>query len=71
MEQPTPGTDSAVRIEPRFSPKTRSKLETLGHTVTDAAMWEPGWGPISAIDVGGEMKGSADPRISTSAALCG
>jgi len=69
MEQPEPGTDSALRIEPRFSPTTRSTLEALGHTVTDADSWEPGWGPISAIDVGGEMKGSADPRISTSAAL--
>ncbi len=71
MDQPEPGTDSAVRIEPRFSPKTKSALEALGHTVTEAGMWEAGWGPIAAIDVGGEMKGSADPRISTSAALYG
>ena len=71
MEQPEPGTDSALRIEPRFSPTTRSTLEALGHTVTDADSWEPDWGPVSAIDVGGEMKGSADPRISTSAALWG
>lgn len=71
MEQPGPGTDSAVRIEPRFSQGTRSALEALGHTVTEARMWEPGWGPISAIDVGVEMTGSADPRISTSAALYG
>jgi gamma-glutamyltranspeptidase/glutathione hydrolase len=69
MEQPAPGTDSALRIEPRFAPGIRSGLEALGHTVTDSDAWEPGWGPISAIDVGGEMKGSADPRISTSAAL--
>jgi gamma-glutamyltranspeptidase/glutathione hydrolase len=71
MEQPEPGTDSALRIEPRFSPTTRSTLEALGHSVADAGSWEPGWGPISAIDVAGEMKGSADPRISTSAALWG
>ncbi|MCL1594762.1 MAG: gamma-glutamyltransferase family protein [Actinomycetia bacterium] len=69
MEQPRPGTDSALRIEPRFNPKTRAALESMGHDIEDAAAWEPGWGPISAIDVGGEMKGSADPRISTSAAL--
>ncbi|GMR01937.1 MAG: gamma-glutamyltransferase [Acidimicrobiia bacterium] len=69
MEQPRPGTDSSIRIEPRFSPNTVTTLEALGHSVTDAGAWEPGWGPISAIDVGGEMKGSADPRISTSAAL--
>jgi gamma-glutamyltranspeptidase/glutathione hydrolase len=69
MEQPAPGTDSELRIEPRFSPGTRRALEALGHTVTDADPWEPDWGPISAIDVGGEIKGSADPRISTSAAV--
>lgn len=69
MEQPAPGSDSGLRIEPRFSPNTRPALEALGHNVTEAGSWEPGWGPISAIDVGDEMKGSADPRISTSAAL--
>ena len=69
MEQPRPGTDSTLRIEPRFNPRTRATLESMGHAIEDAEAWEPGWGPISAIDVGGEMKGSADPRISTSAAL--
>ena len=69
MTQPRPGTDSAIRIEPRFARGTTQALEALGHRVDDAHPWEPHWGPISAIDVGGEMKGSADPRISTSAAL--
>ena len=71
MEQPEPGTDSALRIEPRFALTTAAKLEALGHKVTDADRWEPGWGPICAIDAGHETKGSADPRISTSAALWG
>jgi len=69
MKQPEPGTDSAIAIEPRFNAKTVSVLESMGHVITKADAWEPGWGPVSAIDVGGEMKGSADPRISTSAAL--
>jgi len=71
MEQPLPGTDSSISIEPRFDPTTVASLEALGHHVAEARMWEPGWGPICAIDVGGEMKGSADPRISTSAAISG
>ncbi|MFV1999679.1 MAG: gamma-glutamyltransferase, partial [Acidimicrobiia bacterium] len=69
MKQPEPGTDSAIAIEPRFNARTVSILESMGHLITKADSWEPGWGPVSAIDVGGEMKGSADPRISTSAAL--
>ncbi len=69
MDQPLPGTDSSIAIEPRFNEKSVASLEALGHRVTRKAAWEPGWGPISAIDVGGQMIGSADPRISTSAAL--
>ncbi len=71
MEQPEPGTDSAFAVEARFGDDTVKGLEALGHTVTRAGMWEPGWGPISAIDTSHEMVGSADPRISTSAALSG
>jgi hypothetical protein len=40
-----------------------------GHTVELVGSHEETWGPVSAIDCGHEMKGSADPRISTSAAL--
>ncbi len=69
MEQPHPGTDSALTIEPRFNPTTIRDLEARGHAVAQGDAWEPSWGPVSAIDVGGEGKGSADPRISTSAAL--
>ncbi len=69
MDQPLPGTDSSIIIEPRFNSETVDSLQAFGHNVTDGRSWEPGWGPISAIDVGGEMKGSADPRVSTSAAL--
>lgn len=69
MQEDRPGTDSAIVIEPRFNARTVSTLEAMGHSVTKANPWEPGWGPVSAIDVGGEMKGSADPRISTSSAV--
>lgn len=69
MDQPLPGTDSSISIEPRFDAATVGALETFGHRVTNAGEWESGWGPISAIDVGEETVGSADPRISTSAAL--
>jgi len=69
MEQPLPGTDSSVTFESRVAPSTVAGLVDRGHSVTLAGTHEVGWGPISAIDTAIEMKGSADPRVSTSAAL--
>lgn len=69
MDQPTPGTDSALAYESRLAPSTVRGLIERGHTVELASTHETGWGPISAIDTAREMKGSADPRVSTSAAL--
>lgn len=69
MQQPEPGTDSAIAVEDRFAASTVQGLALAGHDVTVAASYEPGWGPVSAIDAGSERKGSADPRVSTSAAL--
>jgi gamma-glutamyltranspeptidase/glutathione hydrolase len=69
MEQPLPGTDSAVAFESRTAPSTLKGLVDRGHVVTPAGTHETGWGPISAIDTAREFKGSADPRVSTTAAL--
>ncbi len=69
MEQPHPGTDSSVTFESRVAPSTVAGLVDRGHSVTLTGTHEAGWGPISAIDAASEMKGSADPRVSTSAAL--
>jgi gamma-glutamyltranspeptidase / glutathione hydrolase len=69
MAQPMPGTDSAIRVESRMAMTTIQGLRDRGHVVDIAGSYETGWGPISAIDVIGEHKGSADPRISTSSAL--
>lgn len=69
MQQPEPGTDSAVRLENRFAPSVVDGLRSRGHDITLEGTHEQGWGPISAIDVNDERKGSADPRVSSSAAL--
>ncbi len=69
MDQPTPGTDSAITYESRVAPSTVRGLIERGHRVELAGTHEGGWGPISAIDTRREIKGSADPRITTSAAL--
>lgn len=69
MAQPMPGVDSSVEVEAAFAEATIAGLRDRGHEVTIVEGPTPGWGPISAIDVVGERKGSADPRVSTSAAL--
>jgi len=69
MAQPEPGTDSVVQIESMTAPSTVEGLVSRGHAVNVLEPSEEGWGPVSAIDVGREAKGSADPRITTSAAL--
>lgn len=69
MEQPEPGTDSAVTIEPRFAEATVVGLRDRGHGITTGVPWNAGYGPISAIDVAGENAAAADPRVSTSAAM--
>jgi gamma-glutamyltranspeptidase len=69
MDQPMPGTDSSLTIEPRFAASTVRDLKALGHVIHDGTPWTAGYGPISAIDLHDEWKASADPRVSTSAAL--
>ena len=69
MAQPTPGTDSAVTVETGFGDDVIDALRDLGHAVTRGPARNPGWGPISVIDIGTTMSAAADPRVSTSAAL--
>jgi gamma-glutamyltranspeptidase/glutathione hydrolase len=69
MGQPHPGTDSIVEFESRTATSTIRGLTERGHTVELVGSHEQDWGPVSAIDCGREVKGSADPRITTSAAL--
>jgi len=64
------GDPPAIRYEPRFPPSTIGGLAARGHSLDPAEAWEPGWGPVSAITIGDDaIRGDADPRISTSAAI--
>lgn len=69
MSQPRPGSSSVLKFESRVAPTTIKGLVQRGHTVEISDSHETGWGPVSAIDGSREFKGSADPRVSTSAAL--
>jgi len=62
--------DPVLLLESRFAPGTRAGLKERGHTLEEASAWEVGWGPVSAISANAEeVRGAADPRISTAAAL--
>jgi gamma-glutamyltranspeptidase len=61
--------EPTVFLESRFAPGTVAGLTARGHTLAEAAAWEEGWGPVSAISDGDDVRGAADPRVSTTAAL--
>ena len=58
-----------IRYEPRYPATVIAGLEGRGHRLEPASAWEAGWGPVSTITVDGSVQGSADPRVSTAAAL--
>ena len=61
--------EPTVRFEGRFAAGTVSGLIERQHNLAEADPWEVGWGPVSAISMDPDLRGGADPRVSTSAAL--
>lgn len=61
--------EPTVFLEGRFAPGTVSGLTERGHNVAEVGQWEVGWGPVSVISMDPDLRGGADPRVSTSAAL--
>ncbi len=65
-----PGDSSRIQVEDRMPLHVRDGLEARGHLVHRAAESEAGWGPVSLIvESGNELRGLADPRVSTAAAV--
>ena len=58
-----------VHYEPRYAQETIDGLSSLGHRLETASAWEADWGPVATINAGAAVRGCADPRISTAAAL--
>ncbi len=58
-----------VRVESRFASGTVDGLAARGHSLEEVDAWQVGWGPVSAISEDGEVRGAADPRVSTAAAV--
>lgn len=65
-----PETSSSPTLEPGFHPVGVDDLRARGHDLTVLAAPQPGWGPVSIIELDGPTRqAAADPRVDTSAAL--
>ena len=67
MAHAAASTDSVVSVEARMPEGVVGGLGARGHTVTQAADYPPGWGPVSivVVDPDGTRHAAADPRVTT------
>ena len=66
-----PGRPSAVAVEPGVKPGILDGLRSRGHSIEELPQNQPGWGPVSLIEMGeeGSRQAAADPRVDTTTAL--
>lgn len=65
-----PGEPSRLEVEPGVPETILDGLKTRGHQVDQLATPQPGWGPVSIIELAGDRRrAAADPRIDTATAL--
>lgn len=65
-----PGTGSRLELEPNIPPGVASDLESRGHDLTILDGQQPGWGPVSIIELDGQgRRAASDPRVDTATAL--
>lgn len=65
-----PGSKPRVRVEPGLTDAVTSDLEGRGHEIEQVDSLQPGWGPVSLIEVEGDSRrAAADPRVRTSQSL--
>ena len=65
-----PGNRASPLFEPGFHPEGLADLRARGHDITALDSKQPGWGPVSIIELdGAERRAAADPRVDTTSAL--
>jgi gamma-glutamyltranspeptidase/glutathione hydrolase len=65
-----PGTGSVLQVEPGLPDPVLKGLESRGHVIEPIGELQPGWGPVSIIELDGtERRAAADPRLETATAL--
>lgn len=65
-----PGTTSQLAFEPGVPDSVLEGLRARGHEINVLDRRQPGWGPMSIIELDGtRRRAAADPRVDTTAAL--
>jgi gamma-glutamyltranspeptidase / glutathione hydrolase len=65
-----PGSGSQLALEPGVPSRILGSLEDMGHAITTLEGRQPGWGPMSIIELdGADRRAAADPRVDTTAAV--
>jgi gamma-glutamyltranspeptidase/glutathione hydrolase len=65
-----PGTGSRLELETGAPQDVTDGLESRGHRFTILEGRQPGWGPVSVIELDGQdRRAAADPRVDTAVAL--
>ena len=65
-----PGSGPDLVFEPGVPDGVVDALEEMGHQISVLDRTQPGWGPMSIIELtGSERRAAADPRVDTTAAL--
>ncbi len=70
IEEFGPYSEARLRLEPGPSSTLLEDLGARGHQIEVQAGPQPGWGPVSIIEVDGERRAtSRDPRVDTTSAI--
>ena len=62
--------DARFQVEPGVPTTTLSELRSRGHIIEEVTGRQPGWGPVSIIEVDGDHRSThPDPRVDTTSAV--
>jgi gamma-glutamyltranspeptidase / glutathione hydrolase len=65
-----PFSESRFQVEPGVPPATLAELRRRGHQIEELTAPQPGWGPVSVIEVDGDSRDThRDPRVETTSAI--
>ncbi len=65
-----PLSEPRFQVEPGLPESTLSDLRARGHLIEELPAAQPGWGPVSIIEVDGDRRHTfADPRVDTTKAV--
>ena len=70
VEEFGPFSTPRLQLEPGLGPGITEALASLGHQIELMSGPQPGWGPVSIIEVDGDLRATQrDPRVDTTSAI--